>query len=587
MRKITDFLKPYKSKLITVAFMHAVSAACALMMPYVMSEIVDGGIKQGDIGIIISSAVIMFILAVMSVLTSIISNRINSTVTTGFSSSLCKAVFKKINSLSYEQYSKIGSSGLLTRSTDDVFNVENAASQLVYTLVTVPIYLIVGGILSFAADPLLSLIFVLAIPPVLIFIVLLVKPLHNMWDKADKYVDVQNRIVRERLSGLRVIRAFNNEEKEHNRAKHATEEMAGYIIKANVRMGYIYPVAMLILNIAAVALIYVGKERVEAGIITEAGSVISVIQYVALISNSILTLSWTIAWLPHLKVSVSRIGEVMNLDTVEAGADGISEKSFSDSDGISVDICNLNFTYPDSKVPALRDVSISVGKGETVAIIGGTGSGKSTVVRLLLALYSPDTGSIYIDGTDYKTLSRSEIRSAYSTALQRGMIFEGTVYDNVTMGNSDVKREEVFQALSDCMMSDFVNSHEEGLDYVLVGLGQNVSGGQKQRINMARTVLRKAPVYIFDDSFSALDYLTEKKIQKRLFERLRTKTKIIITQRVSTALSADRIYVMDKGAVVAEGTHKTLLESSDIYREICVSQLGKECVRGEKTDEKN
>ncbi len=550
-------------------------------MPYVMGTVVDGGIANANLRVVLLSSAVMLLLAIVSLVTALISNKINTRVTTSFSSSLCKATFKKVNSLSYEQYSHIGSSGLLTRSTDDIFNIEGAASQLVYTLVTVPIMLIGGMILSLFADVTLSLIFFVCIPVIILFVIYIVRPLREMWDISDKYIDEQNRIVRERLMGIRVIRAFNNEDKEHGRAKHATEEMAKYMIKANVRSGYITPVAMLLLNISTVAILYVGALRVEGGAITETGSIVAVMQYVTLITNALINLSWTIAWIPHLKVSVSRISEVFDMPVCDEGADDHHEPKFPLDEGASVSVQGVDFRYPDSSVNTLEGIYFYADSGETVAIIGGTGSGKTTLVHLLLAMYSHDKGSISINGTDYSMLTKGEIRLAYSVALQRGMIFEGTVRDNITMGRRDATDFDVYSAAEDCELKEFIAAQEKGLDHILVGLGQNISGGQKQRISMARTVIRNAPIYVFDDSFSALDYLTERRIQRKLFNRLSGKTKILVTQRVSTALAADRIYVMDKGRIIASGTHSELVNECDIYREICISQLGRESVGGD------
>lgn len=565
--------------------MHTLATVTELLMPYVMSEIVDNGIAASDIKRVALSSLVMLALAVMSLVSALVSNKINTRVTTSFSSSLCKATFKKINSLSFEQYSKIGSSGLLTRSTDDIFNVEGAASQLVYTIVTVPMMLIGGTALALLADATLSLIFLLCIPIILAFVIFIVRPLREMWDISDRYIDVQNRIVRERLIGIRVIRAFNNEDKEHSRARHATEEMAKYMIKANVRSGYITPVAMLLLNLSTVAILLVGMSKVESGAITEAGDIIAVMQYVTLIANAVINLSWTIAWIPHLRVSVSRISEVFDMPVCDDGPDDHTEPRFPLTEGVRVEMKGVSFAYPDSQADALSDISLYADKGETIAVIGGTGSGKSTLVKVLLAMYPHKDGDIYINNVNYNSLTKGEIRLAYSASLQKAMIFEGTVRDNITMGRADATDEEIASAVSDVELADFVASKDEGLDFLLVGLGQNVSGGQKQRINMARAVIREAPVYIFDDSFSALDYLTERKIQQKLFRRLRGRTKILVTQRVSTALTADRIYVMDRGRISASGTHKELLSSSDIYREICVSQLGKRAVGGDGLEE--
>ncbi len=584
MKTILNYLKPHRNKLLIVALMHTLATVAELLMPYVMSSVVDDGIAKGDIRVVLLSSAMMLALAASSLTASLVSNRINTRVTAVFSSEMCKAAFKKVNSLSFEQYSGIGSSGLLTRSTDDIFNIEGAASQLVYTVVTVPMMLIGGTLLALLADISLSLIFLASIPVILLFVIYIIRPLRGMWDKSDKYIDIQNRIVRERLVGIRVIRAFNNEEREHDRAKTATEEMSKYMIRANVRSGFITPVAMLLINLSTVVILYVGMLKVDSRVITEAGDIVAVMQYVTLIGNALLNLSWTIAWLPHLRVSVSRISEVFDMPVMDDGADDNTAPRFPLEEGVEIRVDNLSFAYPGASRNTLNNISIHADKGETIAVIGGTGSGKTTLVRLLLAVYTFGEGKISINGIPYSSLKKGEIRLAYSPSLQRGMIFEGTVRDNITMGNDEATDEMVMSAAEVCELSDFIASNEDGLDHLLVGLGQNVSGGQKQRINMARTVLREAPVYIFDDSFSALDYLTERKIQDKLRRRLAGKTKIFVTQRVSTALSADRIYVMNDGEITASGTHRELLTASSIYREICISQLGREAVEGGEAD---
>jgi len=341
---------------------------------------------------------------------------------------------------------------------------------------------------------------------------------------------------------------------------------------------------MLFLNLATVFMLWFGAERAEAGKLSDAGDVIAVIQYVALIANAVLMLSWTIAWLPKLKVSAKRIYEVFDMDVCDVGADDVFTSPFDSSKGVSVELCNVNFTYPDASIPTLYDVSMKIEAGESVSIIGGTGSGKSTVIKLLLAFYSPDSGEIYIDSIPRSSLKKNEMRSAFSVSLQRGMVFEGSFRDNINMGRREASDEILMDAAQDTELSEFINSHGEGLSYILVGMGQNISGGQKQRTNMARTLVRDASAYIFDDSFSALDYLTERKIQARLKKRLKGKTRITVTQRVSTALASDKIFVMDRGRIVGEGTHKELIKSSPIYREIALSQLGEEALGGDVND---
>ena len=569
MKKLLELLKPYRKKLVAVALIDAFGMMTSLLMPFVMSEIVEKGIATGDTSAVWKYAFLMLVLAILSTLGNVLSARINTTVSADFTSSLCLKTFEKINALSYTDYSKIGPSGLLTRATDDVWNVEGTVSSLPYTLFTVPIMFIGSAVLAFLADPALAAVFMLSIPPVLILVLILMRPLYAMWDKSDEYIDLQNKIVRERLSGLRVVRAFNNEKREHARAKFATEEMAKYMIRANIRGGMVDPFAMLLLNLATVAVIYLGGLRAESGANLGAGDVIAVLQYVALISGALINISWTLAWLPKVRVSLRRINEIHSLTAEE------NETGGEAPDGYDIEIRGLSFVYPEAKGEVLKDISLTVKEGEHIALIGGTGSGKTTLIRLLCGLFEPTRGSILLGGRDYKDLKKSEIRSRFSVALQKAQIFEGTLRDNIKIGKPEATDEEILEALKLSKMEDFTVSHEERLDYLLVGMGQNVSGGQKQRLNMARTVIKDADIYVFDDSFSALDFLTESEIKENYSERLRGKSRIVATQRISTAMSADRIYVMDGGRIIGEGTHEGLMSDCPIYREIADSQLGK------------
>lgn len=585
MKTLLKLLKPYTKLLIINAITDAIGTFSLILMPYAMSYIVDEGVATGNLTVLWGGAVVMLVLSIISIIGSLIANSTNSRLTTGYTADLFKATFKKINSLSYNQYSKIGPSGLLTRATDDIWNIEGMASTVVYTLVTIPIMLIGSAVLAFLADVVLALIFMAVIPVVVIIVFLLVKPEHEMWEKSDKYVDEQNKIVRERLSGLRVVRAFNNEDKEHLRAKTATEEMAKYMIRANVRSGFIEPIAMLLLNFATVIMVAVSGNRASLGLMNNAGDIIAIVQYVALLTGALINLSWTLSWLPRLKVSVTRICEIHSFEQedipLEENETENKAVAFNgESSNFDLEFNGVNFTYPESKIPTLTDVNFKIKTGERVAIIGGTGSGKTTLVKLILGLFEPDCGSISIGEKDYGKVDKVAVRKHFSVAMQKPMIFEGTIKENIKMGNPDAEDGQISSALKACQMENFINDHKEGMDYFLVGGGQNVSGGQKQRISMARTVIRRADVYIFDDSFSALDYLTESVIRANLKNRLKDKTQIIVTQRVSTALSAQRIFVMDGGKIVDEGTHDSLLKTSKIYREICVSQLGKDILEG-------
>ena len=579
MKILLKILKPYKKLLIINAITDAVAMITMLFMPYVMSKIVDEGIAYQNFDTVLKFSAIMLVFSLVSLTGTLIANKTNANLTMGFSADLCKATFEKINSFSYTQYSKIGPSGLLTRATEDIWNMEGAASTIVYTLVTIPALLVGSAVLAFMADAILATVFMLSIPPVMLIVYFFMKPLHGMWEKSDKYVDEQNKIVRERLSGLRVVRAFNNEPKEHARAKLATEEMSKYMIRANVRNGFIDPIAMLLLNLATVCVVWVGGKRASSGLLTNAGDIVAIIQYVSLLSGALINLSWTIAWLPRLGVAVKRLNEIHTMKEEDVTVEKTQETEQSTSN-FDISIDGLSFTYQGAREPSLKNINMQILSGERVAIIGGTGSGKTTLSRLILGFYNPTEGEIFIGGNAYSVLSKNDVRKRFSIALQKPMIFEGTVRENLKMGSPTATDEDIISALTDCQMVDYVKSYEDGLDHFLVGGGQNVSGGQKQRINLARTVIRQADVYVFDDSFSALDFLTESIIKKNLLSRLKGKTQITITQRVSTAMHAEKIFVMDKGEITAIGTHEELIKTSNIYREICISQLGKDSVGG-------
>lgn len=580
MKKLLELFAPYRKKLAAVLILDVFGMMCALVLPYLMSEIIERGVAAKNINRVWTYGIIMLVLAFLSVVIGIVAAKLNTSIGTGYITDLFQSIFEKINEISYEDYSNIGPSGLLTRATDDVWNVEWAVTSLPYTLVTVPIMFIGSAVLSFMADGILSLIFMLAIPPVIALVLVLMKPLDSMWDKSDKYVDMQNKVVRERLSGLRVVRAFNKEAYEHSRAKLATEEMSKYMIRANIRGGMVDPFAMLLLNLATVAVVYFGGLRAEISTGLGSGDVIAVLQYVALLSNALINLSWTLAWLPRLKVSIKRINEVTSLFEEDSG-----EEKTRTPKGFDLSIDNLTFAYPKANNPSITNLSLKVGEGEKVAIIGGTGSGKSTVAKLLLGLFEPTDGSITLGGEDYKNMSKSTVRANISIALQKAVIFEGSVRDNIKMSKPDATDEEIMDVLALSKMDDFVRSHKEGIDYLLVGMGQNVSGGQKQRLNMARAVIKQTNIYIFDDCFSALDFYTEKQIKENYDKILKGKSQIYITQRVGTAMSVERIYVMDGGKIVGEGSHSELISSCPIYREIVESQLGKDAIGGDGDEE--
>ncbi len=546
----------------------AIRSLSTLFMPYVMSDIVEKGIRNSDLIYVIKQGAVIFALAIAAFACALVTNRVSSNFSSKIAVNMRKDVFNKVNRLTFEQFSEIGTGSLLTRTTDDIGWMEETVSQVPYVLISCPILFIGGIVLSFRGDWVLPLILLGVSVLVLVMTTLICGTLEKYWQRGDEYTDVQNRVIRERLSGIRVVRAFDKEDHEHERAKKATSEMCNSFVRANTISGIISPLASLFLNVATVAIIYVGAIRLQSSETLKAGDILATIQYVALIANAVMILSWTISFIPHIKVSLRRISAILDAPTQ------IDEQSDGEVLQGNISFENVDFAYGNALANALENVSFDVSDGEIVGIIGGTGSGKSTLVKLLLDFYPINVGKRCLGGRDYVDLSSATVRDNLAVALQKSMIFEGTIRDNVKMGNRDATDEQVMEALKIAQMDEFVQSREEGLDYKLTQAGNNISGGQKQRINIARTILKPAQVYIFDDSFSALDYLTEANLRKQLNVFLQGKTQIIITQRAATAMRCDKVYVMDCGKVVGVGTHKQLLETCQTYKEIYDSQMG-------------
>ena len=567
MKEILRILKKYRLRLVFVAFLYVVQTCCALFLSYEVGNIVTYGIAESDMPYIIKSGALMTGVTVLSFLTGILLSKINAENSTMFIRDLQQKMFAKINSLSSEEFNSIGAGGLITRSTDDIFHLQWVVNGLIYSIVSIPILFIGGTVLTIIKDWLLGVAMIVAAPIILLIVVLVARNMDELWDLSDKYIDIQNSAVRERLSGIRVIRSFDTEEREHQRISKATELMAKYIIKANVRSGSISSICTFMLDVVALAIVALSFPRVGAGV-TAAGDVVSALQYVSLSANGLLMLSWTIMGLPHMNVCIKRISEVF--DFKGEPVDPV-EKPIECGD---VHMKDVTYFYPDSQLPALEHVDFDVNEGEIVGIIGATGSGKSTIVKLLLRFVSPTSGEIEVCGRKYSECGIKESRTAFSTALQKSMIFEGSVRENIGFGNSEATLDDIKEACDIAMIADFIESQPEKYDYRLAKLGTNVSGGQKQRIAIARALIKNAPIYVFDDSFSALDYLTESKLRSKLNAKLKGKTQIIVTQRSATAMHCDKIYVIDKGRIVGVGKHDDLMKSCEIYKEIYNSQHG-------------
>ena len=571
MKKIFVYLKPYRLRLLLGMLLMAISTVCELLLPNIMSDILNTGVYNADLPYIFRCCAKMLLVALVSLGSVLGGWYISSGVVAGFCADLRLGVFRKVNTMRFEDISRMGSSALLTRSTHDVGTLSWVASMLSGSVITIPVLFIGGVVLALGKDAVLSLVLLLFIPLVFAAVVRIGKKIEPLWETSDKYMDKQNDIVRERLHGIRVIRAFNSEPREHKRIEDATQVMAENIIRANVSMGVISPLSIALMNMAVVLIVYLGGFRMEWGLSSASGGdIFAVIQYITLIMNGVVMAAFSIVMYPHAKVAAKRIGEVLE---VETPAEPEEEELHFSGD---IRLENLSFGYEGAAENAVSEISLHIRPGQQVAVIGGTGSGKSTLVQLLMGFRRPSAGHIYFDGRDSTSISPKTIRENISCVLQKAAIYSGSIRKNIAMGRPGATDEELLAAAEIAQMGDYLASLPEGLDHELTQSGKNLSGGQKQRICIARAVVKNAPIYIFDDSFSALDFLTEARLRKALSERTAGKTRIVITQRVSSAMSCDCIFVMDKGCLVDAGSHQELLERCKIYQEIYVSQTGGE-----------
>ena len=569
MKEMMKYLKPYWKGLIAATIAVTVSTVCDLLLPTIMSEILNKGVYQADFPYIVKCCAVMAAVALLGLGTVILGAKISNEVVASFCADLRGAVFRKVNQMSFEEFGELGTAALVTRCSHDVTTVSWIAAELSGTVVTIPVLFFGGVALSLRKDVTLSLTMLAFVPIILAIVMLIGKKINGIWEISDRYIDRQNEIMRERLRGIRVIRAFNSEKREHDRVVEATRIMVDNFIKGNVAMNAISPLATFLLNLAAVLIVYLGGWRMETSTGLTGGDIFAIVQYVSLVSAGLITGAFAIISFPQAQVAAKRIGQVFN---ARGMADPIERQDIVFSGDIAFD--HVTFRYEGAAESALKDITLHVKQGQKAAVIGGTGSGKSTLVQMLLGFRMPTSGEIRLDGMPTQDLSRRTIRDNISCVLQNATIYSGTIRDNVRMGRLEAGEDEIREALETAQAGEFVNAYSDGIDHAIKQSGKNLSGGQKQRLSIARALLKNAPIYIFDDSFSALDFMTEAKLRTALNRRLAGKTQLIITQRVTSAMHCDVIFVMDAGALVDSGTHAELLERCKVYREIYASQTG-------------
>ncbi|PKM39514.1 MAG: multidrug ABC transporter ATP-binding protein [Firmicutes bacterium HGW-Firmicutes-8] len=572
MIKLFRFLKPYRIPVSGVLILFLLQSLAELYLPTLMSDIVDTGIVKGDIPYILKVGSLMLVVAMVSGICIIIASYLSSLAATGFGKDLRSKVFSQVESYSLHEFDQIGTASLITRTTNDITQVQQVLIMIMRMMVSAPMMCIGGIIMAVSKDAKLSLVLVVAIPILAAAIYVVAIKGVPLFKAMQVKLDKLNLVLRENLTGIRVIRAFNRIDHENMRFNEANRDLTGTAIKVNKIMAALMPIIMLVMNFTTIAIVWFGGIRVDRGDM-HVGDMMAFILYAMQIMFSLVMVSFMFVMVPRAEASAVRINEV--LDTVPEIKDPAEAKSADSIRGF-VEFKDVTFSYPGAEQPAVSNISFSLRPGEVTAIIGGTGSGKSTLISLIPRFYDVDSGSILVDGVDVREMTQESLRAKIGFVPQNAVLFTGTVADNIRYGKEDAADEEVRRAAQTAQVMEFVANMKEGFGSVISQGGANVSGGQKQRLSIARALVRRPEIYIFDDSFSALDFKTDAKLRSALKKETVDSTVLIVAQRAGTVMDADRIIVLDDGQIVGMGSHQELLKTCEVYREIVSSQLSEE-----------
>lgn len=572
MIKLFRIMKPYRWLVAAVLVLVFFQTLSELYLPTLMADIVDVGVVKGDTPYIWRIGGLMLLVALGGMACSIGASYYSSKAATGFGKLLRGEVFSHVSNFSLEEFDKVGTASLITRTTNDINQVQQVLIMMLRMMVMAPMMCLGGIIMAVSKDPTLSLVLVVIIPVLAGTILLIASKGIPLFKAIQKKIDKLNLVMRESLTGIRVIRSFNRTSYESQRFDAANLDLMETSIKVNKIMAIMMPVMMLVMNFSSVAIIWYGGLRIEAGHM-EVGDLMAFLQYAMQILFSLLMVSMMFVMIPRASASAVRINEVLDMAPVIKDTDAVSGKL-----GVKghVEFQNVSFSYPGAEQPAVQNISFSAKPGQVTAIIGGTGSGKSTLISLIPRFYDVQEGRVLVDGVDVRAMKQEELRRKIGFVPQKALLFSGTISENVRYGKEDASDEEVWHAAEIAQAADFIGNMEQGFDSTIAQGGTNVSGGQKQRLSIARALVRPAEIYIFDDSFSALDFKTDAKLRAALKQETRESTVIIVAQRVSTVLDADQIIVLNESEIAGIGNHRELMETCDVYKEIVYSQLSEE-----------
>lgn len=572
MLKLYRFLKPYTLMVLGVLVFVFLQTMGDLYLPTLMSDIIDKGVMRGNTDEIMGIGGYMLLVAGGSMLVAVIAGYWSSKIATGLGRTLRSKVFEKVESFSLHEFDKLGTATLITRTTNDITQVQNVTIMIMRMMVAAPMMAVGGIIMAMQKDKPLTLVLAVALPVLGGFILLISRKVMPLFKTIQAKVDRINLVLREKLTGIRVIRAFNTDEGERVRFEQANEDLTQTYIRVNVIMAFMMPVITLIMSFTSLSVLWFGGIRISNDMM-DLGALAAFTQYAMQIMFSMLMLSMMFVMVPRAQAAAVRINEVLGVEP------GIIDPKESKGDFVGkgfIEFKDVTFGYHGAEEPAIRGINFSARPGEITAIIGSTGSGKSTLINLIPRFYDVDRGAILIDGVDVRKISQETLRKKIGLVPQKAILFSSTIAENIRFGKDDATMEEITQAAEISQSTDFIEGMDGGWDHMVAQGGMNVSGGQKQRLSIARALVRKPEIYIFDDSFSALDYKTDARLRAALKEELGESTVIIVAQRVGTVIDADRIIVLDEGRIAGMGTHKELLDTCGVYREIVLSQLTEE-----------
>lgn len=561
-------IKKYYVQISLVVLLTLGAIMLELLLPTLMANVVDIGIVKGDVPYILKTGGLMVICALAAVLLMTGVSFFASRTALGFARDVRRDLFVTVENFSVQTFEKIGTASLITRSTNDVKQVQDVLNMVLRMMTRAPLMLVGGIVLAVAREPGLSVVFLGSLPILALLIFFISRKAIPLFAALQKKTDKLNLVVRQSLTGVRVIRAFNNVEHEKQRFHAANEDFRDTGIRVNKMMAVLFPVMMIVMNFTSIAIVWFGAVRIDKGLM-QVGNLMAFLQYAMMILMSLIMLSIGFIMIPRAQASLKRINEVLLMENDIL--DPETPKNRRSPNGV-ITFQEVAFRYAGAEKPVLKNISFEAKPGETTAIIGSTGSGKSTLLKLIPRLYDVEEGTVSIDGEDVRNISQQELRKRIGYVPQKAMLFSGTVADNLRYGKEDATDQEMWEALDIAQASGFIKEKDEGLNLYVEQGGANFSGGQKQRLSIARAIVRRPDIYLFDDSFSALDFKTDAKLRSELFNIAKEATIIIVAQRVNTIIHADQIIVLNEGEIAGIGTHKELFAENQVYQEIVLSQ---------------